>query len=270
MCLIAFDWQPESRDGAHRLALIANRDEFFDRPTAPLHWWQDRELLAGKDLREGGTWMGLTPRGRFAALTNYRSPAEFNPAAKSRGHIASDYLLGDMSSTEFMQSLQHTRADYNGFNLLCGELLNGELWWFSNRSDHAQVQRVPPGLHGLSNALLDTPWPKVQQACSALSNALDKDHPHERHAHLLRVLSDAQTAPDEQLPQTGVPLAWERRLSSRFIPAADLGKGVYGTRSSSVLWLDVKGASWTERTHHGPAILEQSSSTKTEAFQWAY
>jgi uncharacterized protein with NRDE domain len=261
MCLIAFDWQPS--DDKHRLALIANRDEFFERPTAPLHWWNE-DFLAGKDLREGGTWMGLTRSGRFAALTNYRGPQEKQTGLQSRGHLVANFLRSPASLSDALHELERTQQAYNGFNLICGDIKSGELWWLSNRSENGKASRIAPGLHGLSNALLDTPWPKVARAKAALQTALAEAQTSEALTEkLLATLNDAQPARDEELPSTGVSLEWERSLSSVFIaPRADPAS--YGTRSSSVLLVTHDEVHWVEQTHAENGV---ESATQTFSLQ---
>lgn len=252
MCLIAFDWQPDA-DSA--LTLIANRDEFFERPTLPLHWWGGPELLAGKDLREGGAWMGVTRMGRFAALTNYRSPNEQQADKRSRGHIVTDFLCAKESAEVFLSQLATHQQQYNGFNLICGDLSRRELWYFSNRSpEHTHTGTlISPGAHGLSNGLLDTPWPKVIHAKAALAQAAPLRGPAHTRALWAALMNEAVAA-DAQLPHTGVSLEWERRLSSAHIPATSLmGKPIYGTRSSSVLQLGKGVLSWYEWTLNGDA-----------------
>ncbi len=258
MCLIAFDWQPAGK--AYRLALIANRDEFFERPTAPLHWW-DEALLAGKDLREGGTWMGLTRSGRFAALTNFRGPQEKQTGLQSRGQLVANFLRSTASVSDRLREFERTQHDYNGFNLICGDIKNSELWWLSNRNESGKASRISPGFHGLSNALLDTPWPKVARAKAALQTALSQAHTSQAlTAKLLATLNDAEQASVEELPSTGVSLEWERSLSSVFIaPLSDEKR--YGTRSSSVLTITGDRANWIEQTHE-----ENGTASTTQTF----
>jgi uncharacterized protein with NRDE domain len=267
MCLIAFDWQPTGDKGdKHRLALIANRDEFFERPTSSLHWWNE-DFLAGKDLREGGTWMGITRSGRFAALTNYRGPQEKQTGLQSRGHIVANFLRNPANLNEALHELERTQHAYNGFNLICGDINSGELWWLSNRSEHGKASPITPGLHGLSNALLDTPWPKVARAKTALQSALSKTQTSEAlTTHLLATLNDAQPARDEDLPSTGVSLQWERALSSLYIsPQATSVAGAqpYGTRASSVVLITRDNAYWAEKTHEASGEQQEA-----RCFSW--
>lgn len=220
MCLILFAWR------AHPdfpLVVAANRDEFFARPTAAAAYWGDPPILAGRDLQAGGTWMGITATGRFAALTNYRDPGRLRPAAVSRGHLVADFLLGGDTPEHYLRRIApHTDA-YNDFNLLAAA--GEDLYCLESASGH--LQRLTPGIYGLSNHLLDTPWPKVADGKSALGGALAA-LPDDRR--LFDMLRDRQIYPDRDLPRTGVSLEWERLLSAAFVTAEG-----YGTRSSTVV-----------------------------------
>jgi uncharacterized protein with NRDE domain len=222
MCLIVLAWRTHPR---YRLIVAANRDEYFGRPTAPASFWDDhRGVLAGRDLEAGGTWLGITPQGRFAALTNYRNPSDRKPGAPSRGALVSNFLTGKNGPAEYLREVEKSAIDYNGFSLLVGDAAS--LYFLSNRG--GGTTRVEPGVHGLSNHLLDTPWPKVEKGKAALSALLDR--PFDAEA-ALRLLEDTQRASNELLPSTGVSLELEERLSAIRIPAV----GGYGTRSSTVL-----------------------------------
>jgi len=237
MCLILVAWRSHPR---YPLVVAANRDEFFARRTAGADFWPDQPaVLAGRDLEGGGTWMGITRGGRFAALTNYRDPARQRTDAPSRGTLVADFLRGESPIDAYLANL--LPGAYNGFNLLLGELGGGNprLAWFSN------VSGVPadlaPGVYGLSNHLLDSPWPKVAAGKAALAAALDALPDDEPMFALLR---DDGVHPDDALPRTGVSLEWERLLSSAFVRAPG-----YGTRSSTVLTVDTAGAvRFDERT----------------------
>lgn len=250
MCLVLFEWNPD-RGRGRRLTVAANRDEFFHRPSEPLcEWPGNHGILAGVDRGaelgpDGlpGTWMGVTTRGRFAALTNFRDPRERQTNAASRGQIATGFLTSDLPCAEYLLEVQARAGRYNGFNLLVGEVLAGEpqLWWYSNRA-HRSPLKLPPGIYGLSNALLDTPWPKLTRGvggfCMALAAGADPDH-------LYRVLEDRRQAPDHELPSTGVSLDRERQLSAIFISADNH----YGTRASQVLSVLGNGSiDYRERT----------------------
>jgi uncharacterized protein with NRDE domain len=222
VCLIAFAWRSHPRC---RLAVAANRDEYFGRPTAPAGFWDDhRNVLAGRDLEAGGTWLGITLDGRFAALTNYRNPADKKTGAPSRGALVADFLTGRTSAEEYVRLVEKGGADYNGFSLLVGDV--GSMFFFSNRGDRAT--RVAPGVHGLSNHLLDTPWPKVEKAKARFAALLDGAFDSERAFGLL---NDTDRASGGELPSTGVSLELEERLSAIRI----LAVGGYGTRCSTAL-----------------------------------
>lgn len=222
MCFIVFAYQVHP---AYRLIAVANRDEFYERPTSPVAFWEDApQVLAGRDLKEGGTWMGITRGGKFAAITNYRDPGAFKTGALSRGLLVSDFLTGSESAAAYVEKISRQARKYNGFNLLCGD--HKDLFVYSNRGETA---RLEAGLYGLSNHLLDSPWPKVIKGKKALSAALMKKGP-DLEAALFKILSDRKIAPDDKLPSTGIGLEWERLLSSIFIASP-----TYGTRSSTLL-----------------------------------
>lgn len=228
MCLIAFAWNPASEQP---LLVVANRDEFYARPAAPLDWWDGADILAGRDLQAGGAWMGATRTGRFAALTNYRDPRRHKAHAPSRGALVADFLAGGDSAADFVRALRERAAQYNDFNLL---LFDGQqLLGYESLGD--RTLRFGRGVHAVSNAQFDTPWPKVDALKAAVPLAADDDA-------LLALLADGGIAPDERLPQTGVPLEWERALSAAFIRTPE-----YGTRSSSLLRLGRTQAMFTER-----------------------
>lgn len=227
MCLILLAWQAHPD---YPLVVAANRDEFFARPTAAAQYWPDApDLLAGRDLEAGGTWLGMTRGGRFAALTNYRDPAQQKSGAPSRGALVSAFLKGSMTAPDYLAHLQRTGGDHNGFNLIFGDLK--ALHYFSNCGDRAR--QLTPGIYGLSNHLLDTPWPKVARGKSALAAAL---HMLPDDAALMALLRDDRIAPDENLPRTGISLEWERLLSAAFVRSP-----AYGTRSSTTVLLDREG-----------------------------
>jgi len=234
MCLIVFAYR------AHpdwRLVVAANRDEFYRRPTAPAGFWPDcPAVLAGRDLEHMGTWLGVTGAGRFAALTNYRDPAANRPDAKSRGELVKNYLCGSLPPAAYLEEIRRAAGDYNGFNLIVGDAAG--LYYYSNLSGEATA--VPPGVHGLSNHLLDTPWPKVVKAKTGLAACL-ADPEGVRPAALFALLGDRTPAPDAELPDTGVGEAWERLLSPVYIVSPD-----YGTRSSTVVLMKNTGGIYFE------------------------
>lgn len=232
MCLIVFALQQHPD---YPLVVLANRDEFYDRPSQQADFWPDApELLAGRDLLAGGTWLGITRQGRFAAITNYRSPLPPEANVHSRGDLTRAFLLGDETPAQYLQTVAQQGERYSGFNLLTGQLGNKgqpELWYYGNRG--GKLQQVPAGVHGLSNALLNSPWPKVDGGKQALASALAAGADCEQ---LLDLLQDESQPPDEQLPDTGVGLDAERMLSPRLIRSSD-----YGTRASTVLSVNRDG-----------------------------
>lgn len=235
MCLILIAWRVHPR---YRLVLAANRDEFFARPTATAAFWKDApQVLAGRDLEAGGTWMGVTRSGRFAALTNFRDPAQTRKDALSRGALVAEFLAGTEAAPAYLQRIAACSRQYNGYNLLLSDAES--LWWSSNVSGDARP--LAAGIYGVSNHLLDTPWPKVGAGKTALAQALDR-LPEDRG--LFELLHDDGVHPDEQLPRTGVSQDWERLLSSAFVKSPE-----YGTRSSTVLCIGADGwISFDEQT----------------------
>jgi len=207
------------------LVIAANRDEWRDRGAQEAHWWWDAPaLLAGRDLRAGGTWMGITRAGRIAAITNFRDPADRRTTAPSRGQLVTECLLGALQPDDYLATLAMRAADFNAFNLIAGDA--DGLWIFSSRE--RGVHKIPPGVHGLSNHVLNEPWPKVSRGRSALGKILregaDDVEP------LFELLGDTTRPPDGALPDTGVGVTWERVLAPALI------RGVrYGTRCSTVL-----------------------------------
>jgi len=242
MCLIllAIDRHPDLK-----LVVAANRDEFFARPTRPAGFWPEApRLLAGRDLKGGGTWFGITRDGRIALVTNVRNPADHAGTA-SRGALVRDLLLDrEHGPDQALQSRLATLAHYPGFNLIAGTV--DRLCYLSNRGAE-QTEPLAAGVHGLSNARLDTPWPKVRQGKQALAEALRHPAGEQLEAALFAVLADDRQAPDTELPATGVSLEWERLLSARFIR----GDG-YGTRCSTLLTVARDGqARFVERSFNG-------------------
>lgn len=225
MCLILFAYESHPK---YKLVVAANRDEFYSRPTSPADFWQDNpEILAGRDLREGGTWMGITTNGRFAALTNYRDPSRNKKTAPSRGHLVQRFLDSTMTPSAYIDQIPDAGKEYNGFNLLIGE--HDSLYYYSNRE---QILRpVSPGIHGLSNALLNDPWPKVIKGKQALEMALQ--HDEVKPEQLFAILVDQEPVEDQDLPDTGVGLEMERGLAPAFVTMSG-----YGTKTSTVILID--------------------------------
>jgi uncharacterized protein with NRDE domain len=212
----------------YKLIVAANRDEFYNRKTAPANFWQDYpHILGGRDLEAHGTWMAMTTSGKISIVTNYRDPKNIDPKAPSRGQLVTDYLLNEKNPQEYLNGVAQVGEKYNGFNLITGTA--SELYYYSNYK--SGVERIQSGLHGLSNSLLDTPWPKVKQGLEKFKeiNELLSIQPHE----LFQFLYDTQRASDEQLPDTGIGLERERALSSMFIKTSG-----YGTRCSTVILID--------------------------------
>ena len=248
MCLLIFAHRPDSD---LPLIVAANRDEFHARPTAPAQFWEQHpQLLAGRDLEQGGTWMGITRAGRFAAITNYRDPSRTAPAPRSRGELPLDFLVGDSDPRDYARDLAPRAGDYAGFNLLLGDL---DSLWYLNNSQPAGAggpHRLEPGIYGLSNALLDTPWPKVELGKARLDQLLTERAP--RHDDLLQVVADRQLASPEELHRQGMRGEMEQMLSAQFIVTSS-----YGTRSSTSLWLDAAGsAHWREQSFDAAGRLQ--------------
>ena len=249
MCLILFALNQHTE---FPLVVIANRDEYYARPTRSAHWWQDSTgIFAGRDLQAQGTWMGINKKGRFAAVTNVREPGMLAPARLSRGNLPREFLAGDEAAETFIDHIKPEADDYAGFNLLIGD--SAGLFFYSNRQ--AEVIEIPAGIHGISNGLFDEAWPKLDSGKQALATVLaDDPNSHE----LMKILTDNTIAQDEHLPDTGVTLDFERMLSSRFIRSAD-----YGTRASSVVKFDQQNnisfveQNYTDAQTIGPLITEQ-------------
>jgi uncharacterized protein with NRDE domain len=212
------------------LILLANRDEYYDRPTAPAAWWDDApDIFAGRDLVAGGTWLGINNSGRFAAVTNYRDP---NAAIgkKSRGHLVSDFLGSTIPNEEYLENVRDDASAYSGFNLLTGEVRGLiEIFYYSNRG--GEIRRLESGVYGLSNNLLDVPWPKVQRGRERFRDLLKS--PSLERDRFFELLKDESLAEDIELPDTGIGYEREKLLSGIFIRTP-----VYGTRSSSVLTMN--------------------------------
>lgn len=255
MCLILLAYKT---DAARPLVLAANRDEFYARPTRRAEFWEDAPgLLAGRDVTGGGTWLGVTRAGRVAAVTNFREPSRADAHAPSRGRLVTDFLRGTDGPRRYLEQLAPRASAFNGFNLLVGDART--LLYFSNRAAPAPLE-LRPGVYGLSNHLLDTPWPKVARGKKSLAEALDGDGAPATDA-LFRVLADAEPAPDESLPDTGVGLERERTLSPLFIRGA-----AYGTRASTVVIFDARGrATFVERAFEAGETHEARFEFELEA-----
>jgi uncharacterized protein with NRDE domain len=235
---MAYDAHPD-----FRLIVAANRDEFLAKPTAPAAYWDHApQILAGRDLKGGGTWFGITKDGRIAVVTNYRDPRSYRPDAPSRGLLASGYLRGAMPAADYLAWIVREGAAYNGFNVIIGD--PHRLYWYSNRG--GPPVPLAPGIHGLSNHLLDTPWPKVTSGKEALERLVDGGGAIVPEA-LFAVLADRTIAPDHFLPDTGVGIERERLLSASFVVSSG-----YGTRSATCLLIDRDDrVTFSERTFNG-------------------
>ena len=244
MCLIAWNWQPDSETP---LLMLANRDEFYARPTRAVHWWCDGRVLAGKDLQAGGTWLGLGRNGRLAALTNYRLPVNDPGERPSRGALVADFLQGINDAPDYLTALTTRAEDFNPFNLIVFDGLN--LMGFESRNK--RVLSFAPGIGGVSNADFDTPWPKLlglkanlQAQCQTGRIAV---------SDLLPLLHDTSLSTDVMLPHTGVDKNIERMLSATFVKSAH-----YGTRACSVVALQRNKALFFEECHGERGMLSSA------------
>ncbi len=229
MCLILVAYRIHP---AFDLILAANRDEYYERPSAPPRFWDEApHVLAGRDLVAGGTWLGVTRTGKLGAVTNYRDPTSVKENAISRGRLVSDFLIGQVGPSDYLKRVKGNGDLHNGFNMLAGN--RDSLFWYSNRD--GRILRLRPGLYGLSNHLLDTPWPKVMRG-KALMTEIIKGIADPSPEDLFELLRDRRVPPDVELPFTGVDRDWERVLSPIFIQSA-----VYGTRSSTLVFISSKG-----------------------------
>ena len=235
MCLILFAHQAESR---FPLVVAANRDEFYSRPTRQADFWPAAEvsvdLLAGRDLQAGGTWLGITATGRFAAVTNIRDPSQSERKARSRGELPLGFLQGNISPKEFSAQLQPHLDEYAGFNLLIGD--GNTLFYLSNHLNkhHRIMQQLEPGVYGLSNGVLDLPWPKVVRGRTLLQQMLQSNAELDAD-QLLAMMNDRTEAAETELPATGVSIEMERKLSSTFIHNPEHR---YGTLCSTAIIVD--------------------------------
>ncbi|MFK3737736.1 NRDE family protein [Massilia sp. TN1-12] len=235
MCLIVFAWRVIP---GLPLVACANRDEYYDRPATPAGAWPDYpNIVAGRDLQGGGSWMGVTKDGphgpKFAALTNIRAPHDFRSDAPTRGALVADFLKGDLDAPAYLERIAPQADAYNGFNLILGD--RDGMYWFSNRAgdDARNGKPLEPGIYGVSNGLLDAPWPKVVRTKASFASLLLQGAPEDAY---FEMLADTTRAPDMRLPQTGVPIDLERQLSAVCIEIPG-----YGTRTSTVVKLYESG-----------------------------
>ena len=251
MCLIAFAWDMHPK---YKLILAANRDEFYNRPTAKAGFWEDQpNILGGRDLKAGGTWMTITKDGKFAAVTNYRDLSNIREDATSRGEIPTDFVNGEVNPEKYIQTLHEHSEDYNGFNVLVSDL--GQMGHYSNYE--RKVNILKPGIYGLSNALLDTPWPKVELARQKFKSAIGNSFDHQE---LLNLMTDTTIAPDIELPDTGISKEMERSLSAMCIRMEN-----YGTCCSTVITVDRDGVvNFTEKSY---PVGERKENTEHYSFK---
>jgi len=229
VCLLVLAWAAHPR---YQLVVAANRDEYHERPAAPLAKWPEPPgILAGRDLRAAGTWLGLDPARRFGVVTNFRELQSPRPAAPSRGGLIPRYLSGSHGARQFFAQLEPAASEYSGFNLLLTDAAS--LWYGSNRAA-AFARELPPGVYGLSNELLDTPWPKLTRVRARFEARLESSRIEAED--LLPLLADHARSPADELPNTGLPHELERALSAPFIVTE-----TYGTRCSTALTLDEHG-----------------------------
>ncbi|MEO7067635.1 MAG: NRDE family protein [Rhodanobacter sp.] len=239
MCVLAFAWNVHLR---WRLLLAGNRDEFHARPTAALAAWDDAPISAGRDERAGGTWLGVAAGGRCSTVTNVRDPAD-SQAGASRGRLVADYLAGRENATEYADHMYRDAADYRPFNLL---LFDANAAFYLGNRPAAHKQAVTAGVHGLSNATLDTPWPKTSALMRHLQAWIEQEGGDD-FSPLFAALADERLAPDTQLPDSGVGLALERLLSPAFVRGQE-----YGTRASTVVAIDHDGNGVIVERRFGP------------------
>jgi uncharacterized protein with NRDE domain len=245
MCLILFAYKVHPE---YKLIVTANRDEFYQRSTAPAHFWEvSPEILAGRDLEKMGTWMGVNQDGRFAALTNYRDPKELAEGKRSRGELVTDALKYKGNLKDYMQHLEKNNDLYPGYNLLAGDM--NEFYYYSNIGQEIHI--LEPGIYGLSNHLLNTEWPKVQTGKEGLSKILNEKN-EDLVGELLTLLQNSDAYSDELLPKTGLTIERERMLSPLFIKSED-----YGTRSSTALLMSEKEIQFVERVFSKGHVKDQ-------------
>ncbi|MBC8046286.1 MAG: NRDE family protein [Fimbriimonadaceae bacterium] len=240
MCLINFAFQYHPK---YKFILVGNRDEFYNRPTKELHWWEDHpDILAGRDLKDGGTWMGMSRDGKIAVLTNYRDLKNIKNDAPSRGIILNKYLSGEIPLDEFHIFLKTQGRFYNGFSLLYGT--TSEFYYFANKDERWQM--IMPGIYGLSNAFLDTAWTKLVQSKKMFTELIETDIIDEQR--LINMMHNTGYAEDNSLPLTGIPLELEKKLSAMFIETEN-----YGSRLTTFISIDKKDiVVYHEKSYHPP------------------
>jgi uncharacterized protein with NRDE domain len=250
MCLILFALRAHPR---YPLIVAANRDESYDRPAAPAAFWSEHPgVYGGRDLQAGGTWLAVSLSGRFAGVTNYRQGRRSDGAPRSRGELTRDYLTGTMDVADYLESVERKQSDYHGFSLIAGT--PDRMFFCSNRG--GGYVPIAPGVHGLSNRLLDEPWPKVERGIAVIEGLLHASEADLKR-ELFELLGDRAAAPDHLLPSTGIGIERERVVSASFIPGA-----TYGTRASTVVLMSADGeVLFCERTF-GPIGTPGGSSER--------
>lgn len=237
MCLVAFSF---SRDPKPEFTMVSNRDEFFERETRSIHYWENEPwILGGRDMQAGGTWLGVNQFRDIAFLTNFRDPKYFGVSKKSRGDLVADFLRRKYGLEEFLSWLRNNKEDYNGYNLVFGNP-DDKIFYYSNVND--KLLELQPGLYGLSNSFLNTSWPKLEYLKSEFEKYLKTENLNK--SAIIKVLANNQEADYSELPSTGVPLEMEKKLSAPFIRMDK-----YGTRCSSILNIEEKSINFFERTY---------------------
>lgn len=250
MCLILFSYRQHPK---YPLIVVANRDEFYERPTAQADWWQEfPEMLAGKDLTGNGSWFGMSKTGKFSALTNYRDGFNIKKNAPTRGKLVTNFLTEDVHPKDYLEGIAETGHLYNGYNLLT---FDGEtIWHYSNISN--EITEIEAGTHGLSNALLNSNWPKINRGKARLAELVQADEFSIEDA--FQMMLDETRPDDKDLPSTGIPLEWEQKLSSMCIKTEN-----YGTRCSTVMLWDNDGNVYFEERSYVPAMGSKVFNVKT-------
>jgi len=252
MCLLAWNWQPDSTTP---LLLLSNRDEYWERPTQDLHWWPGNHILAGKDERGGGTWLGVNRFGHMAALTNYRMPTPDADVRPSRGALVRAFLESSMDAPAYLSMVAHSAVAYNPFNLLVYD--GRSLLGLESRS--RRIIAFAPGIGAVSNADFNVPWPKLQRLQHALQSLPEQPAAAQTtlRKHWLSWLQDTTLAPDHLLPNTGIALDWERALSAIFVAKEAAPR--YGTRCSSFLRIGHRNIEFCCQSHRaqGPGYQRQ-------------
>ncbi len=251
MCLIVFAYRAHPD---YRLVVAANRDECYKRPAMKVDWWDDHtQILGGRDMKEKGTWMAVHKNGRFTAVTNYRDPKNLKEGTRSRGNLPANFLLGSENGEEYSGRALSDGAKYNGFNLLT---MDADDMWHVSNYEH-KINRIPHGIHGLSNSLLNDPWPKVVKAKNHFAEIIRQ---HFELENLIYMMQDADLADDKDLPSTGVSYTWEKALSAMCVRTRD-----YGTRCSTAVTVDYNDN--VKFLEHSYPVGNQKNESRMYAFK---